>query len=212
MRSRARCLRQRQGGTNPPAKPNPPLGLSAVATSSSTIDVTFTSTAGDNSYTVERATGTAAFAQVGTVTAPATAGVVKFTDTGLTRETQYRYRVKAVKGTQESDYTSEAATTTLGFGNAPKEINGDITTNTTFYADTLYTLKGFIHVTNGATLTIQPGNEDRGRLRHARLVALRPARREDPGRRHCRCADRLHLVASGRPAPPGRLGRTDHRR
>jgi hypothetical protein len=149
-------------GPAAPAKPTPPLGLQAVATSSSTIDVTFTSTAGDNSYTVERATGTAAFAQVGTVTAPATAGVVKFSDTGLTRETQYRYRVKAVKGAQESDYTSEAATTTLAFGNASKDITNDITANTTFYADTTYTLKGFIHVTSGATLTIQPGTVIKG--------------------------------------------------
>ena len=35
----------------------------------------------------------------------------------------------------------------------------DITTSRTLYADTTYTLKGFIHVTNGATLTIQPGTK-----------------------------------------------------
>src|SRR4029079_10082168 len=29
----------------------------------------------------------------------------------------------------------------------------------TLYADTVYTLKGFIHVANGATLTIQPGTK-----------------------------------------------------
>ena len=29
-------------------------------------------------------------------------------------------------------------------------------------ADTVYTLKGFIHVTNGATLTIQPGTKIQG--------------------------------------------------
>ncbi|MEP7382257.1 MAG: fibronectin type III domain-containing protein, partial [Gemmatimonadota bacterium] len=149
-------------GPSAPAKPTAPLGLQAVATSSSSIDVTFISTAGDNSYTVERAAGTAAFAQAGTVTSPATAGVVKFTDTGLTRDTQYRYRVKAVKGALESDYTSEAAVTTLPFGNATKEVNGDITANRTLYADTAYTLKGFIHVTNGATLTIQPGTTIKG--------------------------------------------------
>ena len=37
------------------------------------------------------------------------------------------------------------------------DISQDITANRTLYADTTYTLKGFIHVLNGATLTIQPG-------------------------------------------------------
>jgi len=37
------------------------------------------------------------------------------------------------------------------------DITLDITTSRTLYADTVYTLKGFIHVTNQATLTIQPG-------------------------------------------------------
>lgn len=36
-------------------------------------------------------------------------------------------------------------------------VTTDITTNRTFYADTTYTLSGFIKVANGATLTIQPG-------------------------------------------------------
>jgi len=36
-------------------------------------------------------------------------------------------------------------------------ISADITANRTLYSDTTYTLQGFIKVTNGATLTIQPG-------------------------------------------------------
>jgi hypothetical protein len=42
------------------------------------------------------------------------------------------------------------------------DITLDITTNRTLYADTTYTLKGFIHVTNNATLTIQPGTTIQG--------------------------------------------------
>lgn len=38
-------------------------------------------------------------------------------------------------------------------------ITTDITANRTFYADTTYTLSGFIKVANGATLTIQPGTK-----------------------------------------------------
>ena len=41
-------------------------------------------------------------------------------------------------------------------------INLDITTNRTLYAETTYTLSGFVHVTNGATLTINPGTTIKG--------------------------------------------------
>ena len=36
-------------------------------------------------------------------------------------------------------------------------LTGDISTNTTLYANKKYTLKGFVYVTNQATLTIEPG-------------------------------------------------------
>ena len=42
------------------------------------------------------------------------------------------------------------------------DIAANITTNRTLYKDTLYTLKGFIQVTNGAVLTIQPGTVIQG--------------------------------------------------
>lgn len=42
------------------------------------------------------------------------------------------------------------------------EITLDITSNRTLYAETTYTLKGFIHVTSGATLTINPGTTIKG--------------------------------------------------
>lgn len=38
-------------------------------------------------------------------------------------------------------------------------ISSDVTTDRTLHADTVYTLSGFIHVANGATLTIQPGTK-----------------------------------------------------
>jgi hypothetical protein len=41
-------------------------------------------------------------------------------------------------------------------------VTQDITTNTTWTSDKTYTLKGFIHVANGATLTIQPGTRVMG--------------------------------------------------
>ncbi|HMC55085.1 MAG TPA: hypothetical protein VKH19_07955 [Gemmatimonadaceae bacterium] len=42
------------------------------------------------------------------------------------------------------------------------DISQDITASRTLYAETTYTLKGFIHVANGATLTIQPGTTIQG--------------------------------------------------
>lgn len=55
-----------------------------------------------------------------------------------------------------SDKTT-APPTTHAAGAA--DITQDITSNRTLYSDTTYTLKGFIHVTNGSTLTIQPGTK-----------------------------------------------------
>jgi hypothetical protein len=42
------------------------------------------------------------------------------------------------------------------------EITQDIETSRTLYAETTYTLKGFIHVKSGATLTIKPGTTIQG--------------------------------------------------
>ena len=36
-------------------------------------------------------------------------------------------------------------------------LSGDITADRTLHSDTVYTLSGFVHVANGATLTIEPG-------------------------------------------------------
>lgn len=41
-------------------------------------------------------------------------------------------------------------------------VNANITANRTFYAETTYTISGFIQVTNGATLTIEPGTRIEG--------------------------------------------------
>ncbi len=42
------------------------------------------------------------------------------------------------------------------------EVTGDISASTTWSADKIYLLKGFVYVTNGATLTIQPGTIIKG--------------------------------------------------
>jgi hypothetical protein len=62
-------------------------------------------------------------------------------------------------------------------GTASNEISGDISTNTTLTADKIYTLKGFVYVTNGATLTIEPGTIIKGdKATKATLVVTRGAK------------------------------------
>ena len=137
------------------AAPNP------SATTSSII-VTFQSRTGDNSFNIERAEGATGgtFAQVGTAQAPATPGTVTYTDNGLTVNTTYRYRVIALRGSQSSAPSAEISASTGAAGSGGNvDVTQDITANTTWTADKTYTLKGFIHVTSGATLTIQPGTK-----------------------------------------------------
>ena len=146
-------------GSTGPSTPTPVLGLAATAKSTTSVDLTFNSTAGDNSYDIERAEGTGAFAAVGSVPAPTSAGPVTWTDTALKANTAYRYHVITNRGGLRSIASGEASVTTKNFGFADATISTDVTASRTLYADTAYTLKGFIHVANGATLTIQPGTK-----------------------------------------------------
>ena len=146
----------------------PVLGAQATpnpAASTSSIIVTFQSRAGDNSFNIERAEGATGgtFAQVGTAQAPATPGAVTYTDNGLKINATYQYRVFAVQGSKTSTASSVFTATTQAAGSGGNvDVTQDITANTTWTSDKTYTLKGFIHVANGATLTIQPGTKIMG--------------------------------------------------
>ena len=149
--------------TTGPVAPNPIVGVTVTARSTTSAVVTFTSNTGDASYDLERAEGaTGSFAVVTSIPAPSAAGVVTYTDNGLKANTAYRYRVIANRGGVKSPASGEAAVTTMPFGFAAANINADIVASRTLYADTAYTLAGFIHVANGATLTIQPGTTIKG--------------------------------------------------
>ena len=63
------------------------------------MQLTFNSSAGDESYDIERAEGAAgAFAQVTNVAAPAAPGQVTYVDASLKVNTLYRYHVITNKG------------------------------------------------------------------------------------------------------------------
>ncbi len=149
--------------TTAPTAPVPITGFTAVTVNSSSVTYTFTSVTGDGSYLVERAEGaTGAFVTDSTITAPIFAAPITVTRAGLKAATVYRYRVTSQRGTVNSAPSAETLVTTLALGNATADVANDITVNRTFYADTVYTLKGFIHVANGATLNIQPGTKIQG--------------------------------------------------
>ena len=134
---------------------NPPSGLTVTALSATSTRVTFTAVSGASSYIVQRATATGSFATVGSPTG------TTFDDTGLDPNTQYRYQVATVQGTRTSAYTSPVTVTTSASGRFTATLSAaaPISASRTLFADTVYTLQGYVLVTNGATLTIQPGTK-----------------------------------------------------
>ena len=147
------------GGVGPTPSVAAPTGVTATATSATSVRVQFGAVTGATAYVIQRAEGTTgdAFQTVAdAVTAPT------YDDNGVKPETDYRYRVQAKSGAKVSDFSAIASVRTPAGGPKVAVIDRDITADRTLYADTLYTLKGFIKVGNGATLTIQPGTVIQG--------------------------------------------------
>lgn len=90
-----------------------PSGLTATAGSSTTINLAWTdNSTNETGFTIERATN-AAFT-VGLVTINVGANVTTYSDTGLTANTNYFYRVRATGVAGASPYSNTATATTLG--------------------------------------------------------------------------------------------------
>ncbi|MFQ5454664.1 MAG: fibronectin type III domain-containing protein [Nitrospirota bacterium] len=85
-----------------------PSGLNAVAQSDSIIQLTWTDNSGvEDGYKIERSLDGVQYTQIAT---GITTGA--YTDTGLSDGTQYYYRVRAYKGTDNSGYSNAANETT----------------------------------------------------------------------------------------------------
>lgn len=140
------------GGTDP--RPlTAPTGLT-VAAGSQQVTLTWQAVPDANGYTVQRATGAS-----GTFADVATTQQAGYTDTGLSASTTYRYRVFATRGGE----AGPAAEVTVTTSNLPVALVGaDITASRTFYRDSVYRLTNFVHVGNGAKLTIQSGTRVEG--------------------------------------------------
>ncbi len=136
-----------------PATVTPPTGVAAIATSPTAVTVTWSQVSGADSYMVERAEGSGAFASV-------QSGLTStvYLDNGLKANTLYSYKVHSVKGSETSNASTAATVTTPAEGPKVAVVTG-ITLNRTFYADTVYTLSGYVKVSNNATLTIQAGTK-----------------------------------------------------
>ena len=159
----------------PPANDSP-TGLAATATGPTTARLTWTAGTSVTQYVIQRAAGAAGtFAEIARPVASATS----HDDAGLTLSTQYRYQIAAVRTAGTSVFSAAVSVTTSG--PTTVDVSTDITANTTWTADKVYTLKGFRKVANGATLTIEAGTRILGDfatvgsslfvLRGARIVA-----------------------------------------
>ena len=139
-----------------PRAPAAPTGLTATATGATGVRLSWTAVPGAEGYIIERASGaTGVFAEVATSAATA----VAHDDAGLTAGSTYRYRLFATRGATRSASSAEA-TITLGVaGPRVRVVEGSISANQSWVADTTYVLKGFVKVVAPATLTIAAGTK-----------------------------------------------------
>ena len=137
--------------TAPPATPPAPAGLTATAGENS-VEVSWTAVSGATGYVLERAESSApgTFTAIGgSITA------TTYNDAAVTPGATYSYRVAAVNTNGTGSFS--AAVNSAVAGAKVATLTGNITTDRTLYADTLYTLSGYVKFGGGSTLTIQPG-------------------------------------------------------
>lgn len=101
------------GTTPPPSTVGTPAGLVATATGTTSVRVTWSAVGDATGYTIERGMALGAFVQIAQIT-----GTV-YTDTGLSPNTTYLYRVRAVAGTAMSTFSNIDHATTILFTDDP---------------------------------------------------------------------------------------------
>lgn len=132
--------------SNGPTVPAVPTGLTVEPVNNTTAHVSWNTVSGATSYTLQRALKT----DPTNYTDIYEGATASYDDAITLPVTSYAYRV-AASNTAGSSAFSGAVSFAAGV------ITGNVTASRTLYADTLYTLSGYVKVQNGATLTIQPG-------------------------------------------------------
>ena len=139
-------------GGNGPSAPAAPTGLAAVEQTDGSIQVTWNAVTDATSYKLERTDPSTpgAFTQIG-----GTLTTTSHNDTEVEPGVAYGYHVIAVNAVGESGASTTVNVTTAGAKVAT--ITGIQTASRTLFADTVYTLQGFVQYANNSTLTIQAG-------------------------------------------------------
>jgi len=151
------AIRVRNGAAEPLAG-SAPTQLVATAASHNSVLLTWSDNTGnEGGFRVERADGSGAFAEVMS-TAPNSGATASFTDTGLSGNTTYRYRVRAFKGSEVTAYSNEASDTTDPAPQVSLSVNG-YKVKGIQHADLLWSGTETANVVifrNGAPLTLDP--------------------------------------------------------
>ncbi len=93
-----------------PTLPNAPTNIIATSVSSSQINLTWQdNSSNETGFKIERRTGSGSYSQIATVGA----GVTNYSNTLLSANTTYYYRVRAYSAAGDSGYSNEAMATTL---------------------------------------------------------------------------------------------------
>ncbi len=115
------------GVTTPQSPPAAPSSLTTKAASASEIDLTWTdNSTNETGFKVERSTDGTNFTQIATPSANATT----YSDTGLTANTKYYYRIKAANSAGDSVPSNTSSTTTLQ--NSPPNAPSGLTITAVF--------------------------------------------------------------------------------
>ena len=131
----------------------PPSNLTALAISSTQINLTWNDNSSDETnFQIQRCQGASCtnFSALATVGA----NVTSYNNTGLTAGTSYRYRVRAIKSGAQSAYSNIAGATTLGAGcsayhstDVPKSITDNAPVESTLTVPGSFAV-GDVNVTN----------------------------------------------------------------
>jgi len=130
-----------------------PTGFTAQQQSLTSIQLGWSAVTGATYYVLERTSAATpgVFTPIG-----GNIAATQYVDVSASAGVTYGYRLAAASSSDTSAFT-----TVLNFATGLQQatINANIATSRTLYADTVYVLSGYIKVTNGATLTVQPGTK-----------------------------------------------------